>query len=468
MSNAELIAKVTEAGGRVFVGFKNPDAAQGVDERGRVLAASNAVSLGKASLRSMGAQVELEFKKTPVVVASMSPAMVAALRRSPYVEYVEPIFPGEYLSQDTTWNVKRVNAPAAWINNSDGSGAILLMLDSGIPASHTDLSPTFTGACDGSNGIDTFGHGSAVAGIIAASDNSTQIIGVSPGVSLWSIRIGAMGPDPAAAACGVDTGRDFGVDVITLSFTLSSTYTALTDEINGAYYQDDIVVVAAAGNDNGGAVTYPATLAAAIAVSATDSANSIASFSSVGSKVEIAAPGTTVDGSTGLTSTCLSGSTCGTVSGQRMEGTSFAAPHVAAAAAILATSNYSWSAAEIRRRLGAGATDLGTSGRDNYYGFGLLNITASIAAPHIVSISGPTMVPENYTADFEAIPVGGNAPYTFTWRVDGVVQQQSSSSSFSWSASSSYTLSVSAVDAIPNTANASTGVTVCPGWVFSC
>jgi hypothetical protein len=310
MSNAELIAKVTEAGGRVFVGFKNPDAAQGVDERGRVLAASNAVSLGKASLRSMGAQVELEFKKTPVVVASMSPAMVAALRRSPYVEYVEPIFPGEYLSQDTTWNVKRVNAPAAWINNSDGSGAILLMLDSGIPASHTDLSPTFTGACDGSNGIDTFGHGSAVAGIIAASDNSTQIIGVSPGVSLWSIRIGAMGPDPAAAACGVDTGRDFGVDVITLSFTLSSTYTALTDEINGAYYQDDIVVVAAAGNDNGGAVTYPATLAAAIAVSATDSANSIASFSSVGSKVEIAAPGTTVDGSTGLTSTCLSGSTC--------------------------------------------------------------------------------------------------------------------------------------------------------------
>jgi hypothetical protein len=466
MNSVELAAKINEAGGRAFVGFKEITDGRGVDEMGRVLVSEGTVGAAKRAIRAAGVLIEKEFEYIPAVVVRIAPTALEHLGNNPMIEYIEPIFPGRYLSQDTTWNVRRVGAPSAW-THSDGGGGILQIMDSGIDTDHADLDPSYVGACDGSSGEDVLGHGTAIAGIIAAVSNSDQIIGVSHGVSLWSTRIGETAPDPEYAACAVEFGRTYGADVMSISFEVEA-YTALTDEINAAYYEDDIVVVGAAGNTNGGSVAYPATLGAVIAVSATDSTDAYASFSAIGSKVEISAPGTTVTSSVGLSSTCINGSVCNLIGGLRMEGTSFAAPHVAAAAAILARTNYSWSANEIRRRLGVGAVDKGSSGRDSYYGYGLLSVTGAIDAPHIVNISGPTMVPTNYSAEFTATPVGGYPPYTYTWRVDGVIQQQSSSSTFYWSTSDSYTVSVEAVDNISKTASAYQNVTVCPGWVFSC
>lgn len=472
MTDAELSAKIAEANGKVFIGFKDLGATAGVDEAGRVLASASSVVAGKSQVRALGIEITYEFIDMPMVLGQMPSALLSQLRGNPLIEYVEPILPGDYLAQTTTWNVQRVRAPEAW-SSSTGSGAKLLIIDSGIDNAHPDLAAAVIQSCDGSNGLDEIGHGTAVAGIAAALNNTIQIVGVAHGVSLWSSRVGRFAPDAGAAACAVEFGRINNVHAMNMSLSLSS-HTGLTDQINAAN-SAGIVLVAAAGNTGGGAVTYPATLDAVIAVSATDTNNAFASFSSQGSKVEITAPGTTVTGTRGLTSTCLGGTSTPTCGFGRVEGTSFAAPHVAAAAALLKAYNSSWSNTEIRRRLGAGATDLGAAGRDAQFGHGLLNIPGAIAAdppppPPLsgVTIDGPTMVPSDFAADFTASPSGGTSPFTYTWRVDGVVQQQGSSNTFTWSAASSYTLNVTVQDALQATATASINVTVCPGLEIQC
>lgn len=426
MSDTELASKISEASGRVFIGFKDPGTAMGVDERGRVRTTAASVALAKEQLLALGIQISFEFIDMPTVVARMPAALLSEVRQHPLIEYVEPIFPGVRNSQTTPWNVDRVNAPAAWVQ-SNGSGAKLLIIDSGIENAHPDLAPAVVQSCENpvTNGLDSYGHGTNVAGIATAVNNDIQIVGVAYGVSLWTSKDGDRDPDPAFTACGVQFGRVNSVHAINIS-TSYPPYTALTDQINAAYYQDNIVVVAAAGNTNSGAVTYPATLDAAIAVSATDDNNNFAVFSAAGSQVEVAAPGTTVTGVTGLTTTCLGGISCNVFSGSRIEGTSFAAPHVAAAAALLKAYNMRWSNAEIRRRLGAGATDLGAAGRDVHFGHGLLNITGAIAAdpppsspPPAVSIDGPTEIQPGATCTWYAVVSGGTAPYSYQWTNDG-------------------------------------------------
>lgn len=460
MSDAELSAKIAEANGKVFIGFKDPTAAAGVEEFGRVIASPASVAAGKAHVRALGIQITHEYILVPAVVAVMPASLLPQLRANHLVEYVEPIFPGVRHSQTTTWNVQRVRAPEAW-TSSTGSGAKLLIIDSGIDDDHPDLAPAVIQTCMPfpDNGVDIDGHGTAVAGVAAAVNNSIQIIGVAHGVSLWSSKDGNTVPSPDRTACGVQFGRVNGVHAINISTGYSNSHTALTDQINGAYYQDNIVVVVSAGNTGGGAVTYPATLDAAIAVSATDTNNAFGSFSSQGTKVEITAPGTTVTNVRGLISTCLGG-TSSSNCGFMVQGTSFSAPHVAAAAAVLKTYNSSWTAAEIRGRLTTTATDLGPAGRDNQFGYGLLNVFAAIGAPPppapTVTISGPTTVKPNDTCLWQA-SVTGSPPFSYYWTKDGGFI--GSASEVTTSFGQSGTLSVQVWDAY-GTASDSKSITV--------
>lgn len=98
MTDAELAGKIAEAGGRVFIGFKDVDAAAGVDEAGRVLASASAVAAAKTELHRLGVEIESEFIDMPSVVARMPAGMpitlLGQLRRNPLIEYIEPILPG--------------------------------------------------------------------------------------------------------------------------------------------------------------------------------------------------------------------------------------------------------------------------------------------------------------------------------------------------------------------------------------
>jgi subtilisin family serine protease len=431
MTGAELSAKVAEAGGRVFIGFKNPEASAGVDEAGRVLVSPANVAAAKTMLRGLGLDFEIEFVDMPTVVTRIGSAFVPQLRADPLIEYIEPIFPGTYSQQITTWNVQRVNAPLAW-SSSTGAGAKLLITDSGIDNAHPDLAPAVVQTCVPypDDGLDVLGHGTAVIGIAAAVNNAVQVVGVAHGVALWSSKIGSFAPDPGYAACAIQFGRVNNVHVISMSVSLQA-YTALTDQINAAYNQDGIVIVVGAGNTDGGAVTYPATLASAIAVSATDTTSNFGPFSAAGPKVELAAPGTTVTDQRGLTSTCLGGTSASSCGFGLVQGTSFAAPHVAAAAAILRAYNPSWTNEVVRDRLQQTAVDLGPTGRDNQFGFGLINIRAALdftppppppppppPAPS-VSISGPTAVQPFSQCLYQALASGGTLPYSYAWKADG-------------------------------------------------
>lgn len=362
------------------------------------------------------------------VVTTIPPSLVTELRRNPLIDYVVPVgrvefdgpvaspAPPAFSQQDTTWNIERVSAPEAW-SSSTGSGAKVLVIDTGTRNDHPDLGPSVVQACDSSNGLDTDGHGSHVGGIVSASDDNDNIVGTAPGVTYWSSRIDF---GPSDVWCAIEFARVNDVSVINMSFTTTETQ-ALTDMIKGAY-ADGIFLAKSAGNTYGGSVTYPATLWETVAVTAVDINDNVASFAPDDWRVDLAAPGVNI-----LSTSYPSGSSCtqGTYTGY-CSGTSMAAPHVAGAAAILKAYNPSWSNGDIRKRLEETAIGLGPS---NLYGHGLIDIRAALdwvpppPDPLEVTIDGPNWVPEHAweACSWHAQTTGGSGTKTYEWVWDGQV-----------------------------------------------
>ena len=226
-----------------------------------------------------------------------------------------------------------------------------------------------------------------------------------------NVNVGG-GPDPAETACSIELARANGVAVVNMSISIPTT-TAVTDQINAGYNQNNMVFVAAAGNTNGGAVTYPANLPNVVAVTATDASNVAATFAARGPELDLAAPGVSV------LSTAMSGGTvCPGSFTSTCNGTSFASPHVAGAAALLRARYPSWSNATIVNRLLATATDLGAAGFDNTYGRGLVNALAALQMS--VAIQGPSFVYNSVPSTWTAAVGGGQSPFSYQWRVNTI------------------------------------------------
>ena len=378
MSSVELAQEIVKTSGIAMIGLKDPQTMSGVDGVGRPLAHAPSIAAGKARLKVLGLETLYEFIKIPAVVVRFgaTAALVDSLRSNPYIDYVEPDVRGAVSSQTTTWNVSRVQAPSAW-PYSTGGGVKLLILDTGV-GPHEDLSvPVAFNCMPGGVTNDLWGHGTAVAGIAAAVNNSVDVVGVSYGVSLWSANV--INKDSgyvtsAQVACSIDVGRVNKVSVINMSFHLINPSTTVSNEITGGYNLDDIVFVAAAGNNVPGdsSIDYPASLAEVIAVSATMYNDTRAPYSSVGSKIELAALGDS-PGYDGVLTTALQGAPiCPAISGLNVgkcDGTSVASPHVAAAAALVRAYNPLFTNAAVRNRLDCSARYLGDP---RFYGNGLI------------------------------------------------------------------------------------------------
>lgn len=462
MSVAELSAAVSAAGGRVMIGFKDPAASDGVGPQGERLASPAAEVAGKAELARIGAEIQHEFQNMPGVVATISPGMVESLRNSPSIDYVEPSSQGTFGAQVTPWNITQIEAPSVW-SATTGSGVKLLILDSGAPiGGHSDLTTPVSWRCLAGPVPDSalIGHGTHVAGIATALNNSIDVVGVAYGASLYMANVTVLGgPDAAEIACSVDAARSNGVDVVNMSLSLGSASTAVTDAINGAYYSDDMVIVASAGNTSGGSATYPSTLGAVISVTAVDSLNAHATFAAIDAAIEISAPSVNI-----LSTTIPYGSLCsgGGSSTGLCSGTSMAAPHVAGAAALLRARYPAWTNASIRAKMNSTATDLGSSGHDNTFGYGLLDLAE--AMKFTASISGVDSTFTGSPETWNSVVSGGDTPYSYQWWVNGNPESTSSSLYYTPLTDGSYYLSMRVTDNSSNVVWANKTITAytCP------
>ena len=217
---------------------------------------------------------------------------------------------------------------------------------------HEDISPLYE---------DISGHGTNIAGVIAAKDNDSGITGVNPNVELYSAKVlDANNQAPISRVIeAIDWAISKDVDIINLSFTTEINSGELLAAIQRAY-ESDILLVAAAGNSEDGSqrVKYPAAYPEVVAVGSVNSMGEVSSFSPKGSQVELVAPGELVT-STDVFDTVSTHS-----------GTSYAAPYVTAIAAKLWEQDAECSRDFIRAVLDISAN---LYGNEQSYGYGLVD-----------------------------------------------------------------------------------------------
>lgn len=352
----------------------------GASEASAVARLSRAGAKHLKTLRIADAAV---FEVTPAERAAVA-GDAAVLRVESDVRYrvtAKPVKNSEVLP----WGVNRIDAELTWPTTA-GSGVTVAVVDTGIDTGHPDLVGNIVGgfsAVDYTTSYkDDHGHGTHVAGTVAATDNLFGVIGVAPTASLLGVKVlDSSGSGWVSDIIdGVDWAVANGADVINMSLGGPDPVTAFQDAIARAN-DAGVVVVAAAGNSGPAlnTVGYPAAYDGVIAVSAVDSYDRIASFSSRGPQVDLAAPGVTIRSTYW---NLRRGSVYVDLSG-----TSMASPHVAGAAALLlsrpvgawdADSDGIWDPTEVEDRLEATATDLGVAGADALYGAGLVNAMAAI------------------------------------------------------------------------------------------
>lgn len=347
----------------------------------------------EAALVASGGRIRKVFAWRAFLVTvptdSDSAGFSATVRRIPGVRYSEgnstlralgtandPLFPSQ-------WGLPDIHAPEAW-DSSEGSGVSIAELDTGIDYTHPDLTRNVRSFYDYvNNDTDAMddsgnGHGTHVAGILAAERNNHAFIaGTAPKATVYAFKI--LDNTGSGTIAGLVTAMRDAVDktpcrIITMSLgqaaseTLPEESVAMNDAV-AHVRSKGALLVAAAGNAGSSAAFYPAALPGVLAVGSVDSTNTRSSFSNYGiGHVDLVAPGQ------GILST-LRNSTAG-----QLSGTSMATPFVAASAALVWAARPSLDATAVELLLESTAQDLGDTGLDPYYGYGLVRPDLALAA----------------------------------------------------------------------------------------
>lgn len=348
------------------------------------------------------------------VNTSLNAQRVAAqLAASPAVAYAEPNYrrtaqrtPNDkVLGQQ--WALRNMQALEAW-DITTGGEVVVAVLDTGVDAGHPDLSgkvlPGYNVFRNNGDADDDNGHGTAVAGLIAANtDNGTGIAGLCWGCRILPVKVlsGNGSGNDASVSAGIRWAADNGARVINLSLGGSGESRTLGEAVDYAISKG-ITVVAASGNEReqGNPVSYPAAYPNVLAVGATGNSDTVTGFSNTGDYIDIAAPGV------GLWTTLPEGQY------GPPNGTSFSSPYAAGAAALVLTLRPDLGWYDVGCILQASADDKGVAGKDPEYGWGRLNVLRAVqlapgysgcplAAPQPAPQPAPEPAPE---------PAPGNAP----------------------------------------------------------
>jgi subtilisin len=329
---------------------------------------------------------DVNLYDAPIVSVSLTNQEIAALRANPNVALVEEdglcyaypdplIFEGQPapLAETVPIGVQQVKAPPAW-GCSRGRGIKVAVLDTGIDAAHPDLASNVKGAISfvpGETPADGNSHGTHCAGTIGAVMNGSGVVGVAPEAWLYAVKVlsNAGSGNWSWLISGLNWCVQNQINIASMSLGGGGAPAALEAMCNAAF-NAGVLLVAAAGNSGPAmnTVGQPGRYKNVIAVSAIDSSNVIASFSSRGPEVEIAAPGVQV------LSTVPGGGY-----GQK-SGTSMACPHVAGGAAVIWGSHRFATNVQIWNLLASTADNLGPPAWDPLYGYGRLDVDqASLA-----------------------------------------------------------------------------------------
>ncbi|MFR9777413.1 type VII secretion-associated serine protease mycosin [Micromonospora sp. MS34] len=274
------------------------------------------------------------------------------------------------------WQLDLLNAKTAW-RTSTGRGVVVAVVDSGVDGSHPDLDGQVLPGIDlvspgGSEGPDPVGHGTTVAGLIAGrNDDDRGVVGLAPDAKILPVRVlddENRYDDALIVAKGVRWAVDNGARVINLSLGGSGDSPALAAALDYAFARD-VVVVACTGNlatSNSRKVWYPAREPGVIAVAGLErNGRDLWSGSITGHETVLTAP-----------ATGLNGARPGGY--WRIQGTSFASPLVAATAALVRSRYPQMSAGDVVNRMIGTAKDLGPTGRDDRFGYGLVDPVAAL------------------------------------------------------------------------------------------
>lgn len=291
--------------------------------------------------------------------------------------------------RDAEWYLRALDVARAQ-RISDGQGAVVAVIDSGVDAQHPDLRGRILPGTDFSEGrrgdgdghTDANGHGTGMAGLIVARGQGADkgLLGIAPGATVLPVRDGG-GPRyfSSTLPASIIWAVDHGAKVMCLA-VVTDPSSDLKEAIDAAL-RSDVVVVAGVGNHpDASEVSYPAAYPGVVAAAGLDRKGNHAAVSVTGPQVVLSAPA--VD----IVSTNTGG---GYLQGT---GTSNSTAIIAGAAALIRSKYPTLSAQEVVHRLTATATDKGPPGRDDQYGYGALNLIAALTA-NVPPAATPTPTP---------------------------------------------------------------------------
>ncbi len=327
-------------------------------------------------IAAVGGEVRYSYSIINAVAARIPEPARETLANERGVAYITDDSRVFALGQTLPWGIDRVfgndsnHRSDTWTVSAGGQGIKVAILDTGIDGNHEDLVVAGGQNFDGIGGPDDWhdghGHGTHVAGTVAALNNTIGVVGVAPQVDLYAVKVlddWGYGQRSDLIA-GIEWALGEGIQIINMSLQNYDDEEDLEEAINNAYAAG-VLLVGAAGNHWHGPVSVPGKYADVITVTASDVNDGLAWFSNIGPEVELIAPGVDVEST-------LPGDTYGS-----FNGTSMASPHIAGAAALVWAIALDLTNVQVRELLQESAEDIGL--HVDYQGYGLVRADHAVA-----------------------------------------------------------------------------------------
>ena len=387
--------------GRIIVKVRGGASKNAVDGLAKTYGASV-----KADLSQISSYVlEIPRDTRDAAIAGLSRHSLVA--RAEVDQLALPVAVPNDTNYASEWHLSKIGTPTAW-DSAKGDGVTVAILDSGIDSTHPDFSGKLvTGwnlVDNNSDTSDVYGHGTKVAGVVGATtNNATGVASIGWNTKIMPVRVALTSGSAyiSTIASGITYAADHGAQIANASFATLSSSATIQSAANYMKTKGGLVTVAAG---NYGTLDSTPDTTSVISVSATNSSDVIASWSSYGPYIDVAAPGDSVWSTT-------NGGGYAAVSG-----TSFSSPAVAAVLALIKSANTALTNTQVESILKSTAVDLGATGYDQYYGNGRVNASAAVSAARaaVVPVPDTTAPIATVTAPTAGTTVSGSVAVNVT------------------------------------------------------